>query len=115
MAPVFDPKVIIGVKALSDAGMTPKDILMNVNIEKPSISRRSVFRVKNSEGKRNQSILSGLPEPPRKRVRIVRTPSVIKKVALKVNKENPKSLRQVAKEVGISPRLVNKIIHQDLG
>lgn len=102
------------VLGLSDAGNSFTHIIEMCKNRNILISKKGIHNIIKETKIPGFDITKIIPKLRRKHPRIKRTSALIRKVAEKVRKENPPTIKSMSRSFKTSARTIHKIIHEDL-
>ena len=101
------------IRGLVTSGMSYRQVSKHLMGQGVSVHYSSIGRVINSQGKERQARLKG-KEFRRRNNRPVRTKELVKKIKARTSGKNTKPIKQIAIDLKVSRRTVQRVIYDDL-
>ena len=114
MPKIIDPRCESLIKAFPNQGFSSRAVCDKLKEVGFIVTKTTVPNVLKNVGIGRQATLKGEKPPPRRNLKKIRKKALVKKVENLVNKENPKSQRNIAKLCGTSQSTIWTIIQKDL-
>jgi len=101
------------IHALSNIGMSSRDIVRILKDQNVNVSQRSVSNVVINKGIMREATVNGQQKPKYRRPVKIRTSEIIRKVQKMASQCNPPSLKCMAIKIETSDTTIGKMIHGD--